>query len=71
MRERRRLRSPEQAGQPDLGGRHVGQVLATDDERDRLPEIVHHDTQGIGPVALSVPDREVTGNRHVPAGPGP
>ena len=58
--------SAKEAPDPDLGRRGVDQVPATDDEVDALTQVVDHDAERVGPIAVAIADRRVAGRGDVP-----
>ena len=63
MKEARRLGAAEQPAEADLDRGGLQKIVAADHEIDPVTEIVHHDAQRVGPVAVLVPERRVTARR--------
>ena len=62
--ERRRHGAAKGACQRELVGRGVDQILATDHQVHILPLVVDDHAQAVGPVAVSIADRQVTAQCH-------
>ena len=66
MQEARRLGAAEQPTEADLNRRGLKKVVAADHKIDPVADVVHHHAQGVGPVAVLVPQRQVTARRRSP-----
>ena len=67
VEERGWRRATQEAPEPDLGRRRMQQVTTADDEVDVLVQVVDHDREAVGPVAVPIADRR--GRRRRPRRP--
>ena len=56
--------SAEESPEADLVGRRVDEVLAAGDQVNIVAQVVDDHAQRVGPVAVAVADRQVTGGRN-------